>query len=81
LPEHQGPDRDAEIQGWDLGAGWENRAQDADVPMRMGYAGVLEVGLEGVGSRGPVVEGHVQHRHATPAAEDHGGKQGSLQTG
>jgi hypothetical protein len=47
----------------------------------MGYTGVLEVGLEGKGRRGAMVEGHIQHRHAAPAAEDHGGQQRGLQAG
>jgi hypothetical protein len=81
LPEYQWPDRDAEIQGWDLGAGGKNRAQDADVPMRMGDAGILEMGLEGVGRGGAVKEGHIHQRHASGAADDDGGQQGSLQTG
>jgi hypothetical protein len=49
--------------------------------MRMGDAGVLEVGLEGVGCRGAVIQSHIQQRHTTPAADDDGGQQGCLQTG
>jgi hypothetical protein len=49
--------------------------------MGIGYAGALEVGSEGIGRCGAVVEGHIQHRHGAAATEDDGGQQGSLQTG
>ncbi len=49
--------------------------------MCMGDACVFVVGLEGVGGPGAVVEGHVQQRHPAPAADDHEGQQGCLQTG
>jgi hypothetical protein len=49
--------------------------------MGMGHAGSLEVGLEGVARRAAVVKRHIHRRHAAPAAADHGGQQGSLQTG